>query len=48
MEESLKRLRIEAIDLYYQHRVDHNVQIEDVARVVKGLIQLGNVKPRSY
>lgn len=44
VEESLKRLRIEAIDLYYQHRVDPNVPIGDVAGVVKDLIQQGKVK----
>jgi aryl-alcohol dehydrogenase-like predicted oxidoreductase len=43
-EESLKRLKIEAIDLYYQHRVDLNVPIEDVAGAVKDLIQEGKVK----
>ncbi|MDP3915581.1 MAG: aldo/keto reductase [Bacteroidota bacterium] len=43
-EESLKRLRIEAIDLFYQHRVDPNVPIEDVAGAVKDLIQEGKVK----
>lgn len=43
-EESLKRLRIEAIDLFYQHRVDPNVPIEDVAGTVKDLIQEGKVK----
>jgi aryl-alcohol dehydrogenase-like predicted oxidoreductase len=43
-EESLKRLRIEAIDLFYQHRVDPNVPIEDVAGAVKELIQEGKVK----
>ncbi len=43
-EESLKRLRIEAIDLFYQHRVDLNVPIEDVAGAVKDLIQEGKVK----
>ena len=43
-EESLKRLKIEAIDLYYQHRVDLNVPIEDVAGAVKDLIQQGKVK----
>ncbi len=43
-EESLKRLRIEAIDLFYQHRVDPNVPIEDVAGAVKDLIQQGKVK----
>jgi aryl-alcohol dehydrogenase-like predicted oxidoreductase len=44
VEGSLKRLRIEAIDLYYQHRVDPNVPIEDVAGAVKELIQEGKVK----
>ncbi|HSO84986.1 MAG TPA: aldo/keto reductase [Draconibacterium sp.] len=43
-EESLKRLRIDAIDLFYQHRVDPNVPIEDVAGSVKDLIQQGKVK----
>ena len=43
-EESLKRLRIDAIDLFYQHRVDPNVPIEDVAGAVKDLIQEGKVK----
>jgi len=43
-EESLKRLRIDAIDLFYQHRVDPNVPIEDVAGTVKDLIQEGKVK----
>ena len=43
-EESLKRLRIEAIDLFYQHRVDPNVPIEDVAGAVKDLIEEGKVK----
>jgi aryl-alcohol dehydrogenase-like predicted oxidoreductase len=43
-EESLKRLRIEAIDLFYQHRVDPSVPIEDVAGAVKDLIQQGKVK----
>ena len=41
---SLKRLKIEAIDLFYQHRVDPNVPIEDVAGTVKDLIQAGKVK----
>jgi len=44
VEGSLKRLRVDAIDLYYQHRVDPNVPIEDVAGAVKELIQLGKVK----
>jgi aryl-alcohol dehydrogenase-like predicted oxidoreductase len=44
VEGSLKRLRVEAIDLLYQHRVDPNVPIEDVAGAVKGLIQQGKVK----
>src|SRR5437762_12360460 len=43
-EASLKRLKIDAIDLFYQHRVDPNVPIEDVAGAVKGLIQEGKVK----
>jgi aryl-alcohol dehydrogenase-like predicted oxidoreductase len=43
-EDSLKRLRIEAIDLFYQHRVDPRVPIEDVAGTVKDLIQAGKVK----
>ncbi len=43
-EGSLKRLRIDAIDLYYQHRVDPNVPIEEVAGAVKDLIQQGKVK----
>jgi aryl-alcohol dehydrogenase-like predicted oxidoreductase len=43
-EASLKRLRVEAIDLFYQHRVDTNVPIEDVAGAVKDLIQEGKVK----
>ena len=42
-EESLKRLKVDAIDLYYQHRVDLNVPIEDVAGAVKELIQKGKV-----
>ena len=41
---SLKRLRVEAIDLFYQHRVDPDVPIEDVAGAVKELIQDGKVK----
>ena len=44
VEGSLKRLRVDAIDLYYQHRVDPNVPIEDVAGAVKDLIQKGIVK----
>ena len=43
-EASLKRLRVEAIDLYYQHRVDPEVPIEDVAGAVKDLIAAGKVK----
>jgi len=43
-EASLKRLRVEAIDLFYQHRVDPNVPIEDVAGTVKDLIAEGKVK----
>lgn len=41
---SLKRLRIDTIDLYYQHRADPNVPIEDVAGAVKELVQAGKVK----
>lgn len=41
---SLKRLRTDVIDLFYQHRVDPNVPIEDVAGTVKDLIQQGKVK----
>ena len=44
VESSLKRLRIDAIDLLYQHRVDLNVPIEEVAGAVKELIQAGKVK----
>jgi aryl-alcohol dehydrogenase-like predicted oxidoreductase len=43
-EDSLKRLKIEAIDLFYQHRVDPDVPIEDVAGAVRELIQAGKVK----
>jgi aryl-alcohol dehydrogenase-like predicted oxidoreductase len=43
-EASLKRLRIDVIDLFYQHRVDPNVPIEDVAGAVKDLIQQGKVR----
>jgi aryl-alcohol dehydrogenase-like predicted oxidoreductase len=43
-EASLKRLKIDAIDLFYQHRVDPDVPIEDVAGAVKDLIQQGKVK----
>ena len=43
-EASLKRLKVDAIDLFYQHRVDRNVPIEDVAGAVKELIQAGKVK----
>ncbi|MGO9519661.1 MAG: aldo/keto reductase [Candidatus Korobacteraceae bacterium] len=44
VEGSLKRLKIQSIDLLYQHRVDPNVPIEDVAGAVKELIQAGKVK----
>jgi aryl-alcohol dehydrogenase-like predicted oxidoreductase len=44
VEGSLKRLKVEAIDLLYQHRVDPDVPIEDVAGAVKQLIQQGKVK----
>jgi aryl-alcohol dehydrogenase-like predicted oxidoreductase len=43
-EASLKRLKIDAIDLFYQHRVDPDVPIEEVAGAVKDLIQQGKVK----
>lgn len=43
-EESLKRLRVDTIDLFYQHRVDPNVPIEDVAGAVKDLIAQGKVR----
>jgi aryl-alcohol dehydrogenase-like predicted oxidoreductase len=43
-EASLKRLNVDAIDLFYQHRVDPEVPIEDVAGAVKGLIQEGKVR----
>jgi len=43
-EASLKRLKTDVIDLFYQHRVDENVPIEDVAGAVKELIQAGKVK----
>jgi aryl-alcohol dehydrogenase-like predicted oxidoreductase len=44
VEASLQRLKTDVIDLYYQHRVDPNVPIEDVAGAVKDLIQAGKVK----
>jgi len=43
-EASLKRLKVDAIDLFYQHRVDPNVPIEEVAGAVKQLIEQGKVK----
>jgi aryl-alcohol dehydrogenase-like predicted oxidoreductase len=43
-EASLKRLKTDVIDLYYQHRVDPNIPIEDVAGTVKDLIQQGKIK----
>jgi len=43
-EDSLKRLKIDVIDLYYQHRVDPGVPVEDVAGAVKDLIQEGKVR----
>jgi len=45
VEESLKRLRTDRIDLYFQHRVDPNVPIDDVAGAVKDLIAAGKVLP---
>ncbi|HZQ25140.1 MAG TPA: aldo/keto reductase [Terriglobales bacterium] len=44
VEGSLKRLKVDVIDLYYQHRVDPNVPIEEVAGAVKDLIEQGKVK----
>src|SRR6202041_2762151 len=44
VEGSLKRLKVDVVDLLYQHRVDPNVPIEDVAGAVKDLIQAGKVK----
>ena len=44
VEGSLKRLNIETIDLYYQHRVDVNTPIEDVAGTIKDLIKEGKIK----
>ncbi|HXY53629.1 MAG TPA: aldo/keto reductase [Nitrospirota bacterium] len=44
LEGSLKRLKVDAVDLYYQHRVDTNVPIEEVAGTVKDLIREGKVK----
>jgi aryl-alcohol dehydrogenase-like predicted oxidoreductase len=44
VEHSLKRLRVDTVDLLYQHRVDPNVPIEDVAGTVKELIEQGKVK----
>lgn len=44
LEGSLKRLKLETIDLYYQHRVDGNVPIEEVAGTIKDLIQEGKIK----
>jgi aryl-alcohol dehydrogenase-like predicted oxidoreductase len=43
-EASLKRLKVDAIDLFYQHRVDPDVPIEDVAGAVQDLIREGKVK----
>src|SRR5438105_12158845 len=44
-EGSLKRLKVDVLDLFYQHRVDPAVPIEDVAGAVKALIQPGTVRP---
>src|ERR671939_1505895 len=44
VEGSLRRLGVDVLDLYYQHRVDPRVPIEDVAGTVKGLIEAGKVK----
>jgi aryl-alcohol dehydrogenase-like predicted oxidoreductase len=43
-EESLKRLRVDTIDLFYQHRVDPSVPIEEVAGALKDLTTRGKVK----
>ena len=45
VEDSLRRLNVERIDLLYQHRVDPDVPIEDVAGTVKDLIDAGKVRP---
>ncbi len=47
VDDSLKRLRTDYIDLLYQHRVDPDVPIEDVAGTVKELIEQGGAIPRS-
>jgi aryl-alcohol dehydrogenase-like predicted oxidoreductase len=44
VEGSLKRLKVDAIDLYYLHRVDPKVPVEEVAGTVKELIQAGKIK----
>lgn len=44
VEGSLKRLKVETIDLYYQHRVDPNVPIEDVAGAIKDLLEEGKIR----
>ncbi len=44
IEGSLKRLKVECIDLYYQHRVDTNTPIEEVAEVMQALIKEGKIK----
>ncbi len=44
VEGSLRRLRVETIDLYYQHRADPNVPVEDVAGTMKDLIQAGKIR----
>ena len=44
LEGSLKRLKVDYIDLYYQHRIDPEVEPEDVAKVMKELIEEGNIK----
>lgn len=45
VEGSLKRLKVESIDLLYQHRVDPKVPIKEVAGAVRGLVQAGKAKP---
>jgi aryl-alcohol dehydrogenase-like predicted oxidoreductase len=44
VEGSLKRLKIDCIDLYYQHRIDPNVEPESVAATMKGLMAEGKIK----
>lgn len=48
LEGSLKRLKIDYIDLYYLHRVDPNVPIEDIAYLMKNCIKQGKIKHWGY